>query len=420
MKVENVRVNSLENWIAIAIVISAAGYGAIKQINLGKIMNDLIAVSNKAIFFTAVILSTSLLMLLIYRHKQAHKTKKQQFIGALEGFLDKECKTPESIEKAINELDCLIRENHKLSKKHEKLKSFIKRELNIRKKALLKEENKKKRELELEEQKELGEKRLVKKLAGYFKKKDSDEAIPKWAIRCDSGIIDEAVELYNKIKRRAEEKNNKWQKVAKFVIEHKAFPLGFNELENAEQGMYKKALRLLKKGRLQQELSQEEVPSDKKKFYHADELKPEEREELISRYGYRHKPFLFRNGAPGNNLIIRNDPGKESDYHFCLKHLFAEIDKDNAEIEFAIGDLRADVGFVYSGKKIAVEIETGNNKQIQIVNKVGWLNKNFNNWIFICSRKNKKVYMKHVDNKKSFCLTLKDADKKVQQLIKEI
>ena len=102
-----------------------------------------------------------------------------------------------------------------------------------------------------------------------------------------------------------------------------------------------------------------------------------------------------------------------------MKYLFSEIDKENSEVEYCINELRADVAFVYPKGKVAVEIETGNNKELQISKKVNWLNKNFDYWVFICSRKNLGKYRKYVDNKKSFCLTLKDADTKVQQLIKK-
>ncbi len=271
----------------------------------------------------------------------------------------------------------------------------------------------------------------INKLVKYFLKQDSDETIPEWALKFDEYLIERAKERFRKKEEEKEEKENQWREVVKFVSKHKAYPSDFSSMDNIEKSMYVKAIKLLKQGNLEEiedddeedepDEDEDELEENKnlrsKKFYHADDLKPEERDMLISRYGYKHKPFIYRDGSSGNNLIIKNDKKNESDYHFCMKHLFAELDSDSAKIEYAIGDFRTDVAFIMPDKRIAVEIETGSNKELQIKNKVAWLNKHFDYWIFICPRDKKKVYKQYIDNKKSFCLTLGQADRKVEDLL---
>ncbi|MDD3176068.1 MAG: hypothetical protein PHU51_06335, partial [Candidatus Nanoarchaeia archaeon] len=65
-------------------------------------------------------------------------------------------------------------------------------------------------------------------------------------------------------------------------------------------------------------------------------------------------------------------------------------------------------------KRIALEIETGSNKELFVEEKIKYLNKNYDKWIILTSRKNKKKYNKYVDNKKSFCLGVKGTFNKLQ------
>ena len=199
-------------------------------------------------------------------------------------------------------------------------------------------------------------------------------------------------------------------------------------MEWQEREKYDQAMKKLKKGKLQptpenkpetEKLEPKNNDLFKENFYHASSL-TEEQKEILLRNGYRRKPFITLNGASGNNLIIKHDQTNESDYHFCMKNLFREIDFPNSEIEHGNGEFRADVAFIYPEGQIAVEIETGANKEAQVQRKVKWLNNNFNYWIFVCSRNNKKIYKEYVDNEKSFCLTLLEARQKVDELIQQL
>ena len=129
------------------------------------------------------------------------------------------------------------------------------------------------------------------------------------------------------------------------------------------------------------------------------------------------KPFIhIETGKRGNNLIIKSDPTKESDYHFCIKHLLANVHKKNAYIEYPIEQLRTDIMININGNLYAFEIETGNNKALQIERKIIWLNKHFKQWYIICSRDNKKKYKKYVDKKKSHILTATQAYNKILEI----
>ncbi len=340
--------------------------------------------------------------------------KRRSFENEIGPFMSEYYSDSDEVRKGIKKFNELLDNNLKLAKKYPDIVKQARNKLNTKRRELEAEEQE---EEELIEQKE----KRIHKLVKYFEKKNSDEAIPEWVLDYESEVIEEARKEYQRIKEEEKGKERKWNEAVSFVLENKAYPIKFTKMDDEEQQMYRKVMNLLKKGILKQELKVETkiLEEDKllveKKFFHSGDLTPEQRDRFIHQYGYRLKPFIYLDGRLGNNLIIKNDPRKESDYHFCLKHLFVEIDK-NAIIEYCIEDMRADVVYRFNKKKIAVEIETGKNKELQLKQKVSWLNKHFNYWIFVCSRKNKSKYKQYVDNKKSFCLTLKDAYNKVKQL----
>lgn len=282
---------------------------------------------------------------------------------------------------------------------------------------LIVEQKRNKSKLRRQQKQIIKNKYLIQKLVKYFQKTNSAKAIPQWALKYSSDIIKEAEKDYENLVTEEQKRQNKRNEAIDFVKEYKNYPSNFNELDKEEQKMHIEALKLLKSGKLETK-PEIKVPDEYKhlverNFFHANDLDPIVRDRLIHEFGYRHKSFIFADGKSGNNLIIRNDERKESDYHFCMKHLFAEIDKINSIIEYSKDGLRADVAFEFDGKKIAVEIETGSNKDLQIAQKVKWLNQNFDYWVFVCSRANLKAYRRYSDNKRSFCLTLKDAYSKV-------
>lgn len=255
-----------------------------------------------------------------------------------------------------------------------------------------------------------------KKLFNYFNKHNSSIALPKWAIDYDNKVIDSAKEEYSDFVSEKMRKDELLKEVTDFVNKHNAYPLNFNNLNLEEKKLYQKILRKSKKGKLENVKidANAEHPTLKKLFYHTKELNLQERKEL-KKIGYRDKSFIQRIGKPGNNLIIKHNTKSESDYHFCMKNLYAEI--KGAKMEYRIDGKEADVAFIFDDAKIAVEIETGTNNESHLENKVSWLNKNFDYWIFICGSKRVNRYKKYIDNKKSFCFATKEAQEKLLQIL---
>lgn len=362
------------------------------------------------IFYVSVILIASVIILIsLYKKIARYLEYQEKSKSRLRELKNKQLFSKEDIESIKKELfqfSDKFKDVEIINLKLERAEKRLKEE---------KEERIREQKRRIEEQEQ---KRIQRgDLSQYFEDKDSCETLPEWAFEYDSEVIELAKKDYIKFKQEEECQEQEWQEVVRFMLKEKGIPSDINKKRHPE--LYFIAKDMLDKGKLKQELKEEVVEEKEvegKRFYHAEELEPEKRNELL-RNGYRHKPFIFLDGSSGNNLIIYNNGKSESDYHFCMKHLFAELDKENSKIEYSMENLRADVAFIYSNKKIALEIETGSNKELQVKNKVDWLNKNFDNWIFVCSRANKKHYRKYVDNKKSFCLTLKDAKEKLQQLI---
>lgn len=360
------------------------------------------------------------------------RERKREFEAELNELRNKTCNTVISIEIAKQKLDKLKENRPKLAKKLHSDITALEQAFKNRKKHLELITIKKQAAHEKAERKRQKKISVIWRLINYFHEKKSDDAIPDWAEHIPKDIIERTRREYVRqvmekaIRERENEiKEEKWQEAKEFVLKHQAYPSNFSEKKKEDKKIYRKAMKLMKEGKLQIEAKEEKLEildEDKKlvskRFYHADELEPEQREKL-KRYGYKDKPFIFLDGSSGNNLIIKNDGVSESDYHFCLKHLFAEIN-ECAEVEYQIGNFRADVAFIGEEEKIAVEIETGANKEIQVSNKVKWLNQHFDKWVFVCSRANKSKYSKYVDNKKSFCLTLKQANEKIQELLMEL
>ena len=403
-------------FAAIAVVLAAFAYiyNLTKYIDLDMLLHDFLTFITKFIAYTSIFLAFCLLIVLIYRKRNKAKEKNQEFRSNIKNLVKSNFNSLYELKKARSELNNLIEANPK--HKNKILIKDVKNKLNKIKKDLEYKEELEKERISEEKEEEIYIKDITNKLVKYFEKKNSCEAIPKWALELDSDMIEEAVDNYNNIKQEKERKEIEWDEVVNFILKNKAYPINFNQLKYEEQSMYKRALRLLKQKKLQKpaEILEEDKELVKKRFFHADDLTAKQRDRFMNNYGFRHKPLIYLDGRSGNNLIIKNDPKKESDYHFCLKHLFTELYK-NAIVEYCMGNLRADVVYNFNNNKIALEIETGSNNDLQLEQKVDWLNKNFDYWVFVCSRKNEKRYKKYVDNKKSFCLTLKAAYLKVKE-----
>lgn len=158
-------------------------------------------------------------------------------------------------------------------------------------------------------------------------------------------------------------------------------------------------------------MSQRFLPNN---FYRAKNL--DEKERLRAKRNLlRHVRGIELDGKPcGGGFYIRKHTA-ESPYHFCVKHLFAELHPD-AKVEYWCDGKKVDVAIVTDKLRIAIEIETGTNNSEQIQEKVAWLNDNFDYWFFVCKRKHLAKYDDYVDYEKSFCCTLKSAKEKLLQL----
>lgn len=151
-----------------------------------------------------------------------------------------------------------------------------------------------------------------------------------------------------------------------------------------------------------------------KSFYRVKDLSEEERLRALAQ-GFKHYRGIELDGHLCiGGFYIKNNK-KESPYHFTAKHLFAEL-RPNSRTEYGLGDKRADVAYLCKDYKLGLEIETGTNKTEQLAAKIPWLERNFSQWIFVCSRKVMNKYRPLVDGKKSFCLSPKRAKEKVLEL----
>jgi len=151
-----------------------------------------------------------------------------------------------------------------------------------------------------------------------------------------------------------------------------------------------------------------------KSFYRVKDLSEEERARAISQ-GFKHYRGIELDGHLCIGGFYIKNSSKESPYHFTAKHLFAEL-RPNSKTEYGLGDKRADVAYICNDYKLGLEIETGTNKIEQMAAKIPWLERNFSQWIFVCSRKVMSRYSHLVDGKKSFCLSPKRAKEKVLEL----
>lgn len=151
-----------------------------------------------------------------------------------------------------------------------------------------------------------------------------------------------------------------------------------------------------------------------KSFYRVKDLSEEERLRAIAQ-GFKHYRGIELDGHLCIGGFYIKNSKKESPYHFTAKHLFAEL-RPNSKTEYGLGDKRADVAYLCKDYKLGLEIETGTNKIEQLAAKIPWLERNFSQWIFVCSRKVMSKYLHLVDGKKSFCLSPKRAKEKVLEL----
>jgi len=333
----------------------------------------------------------------------------------------------QEFEETQNSFNQAIASNHKLATKYaEEIENIqdslkkIKQELTSQENSLKNSMNQEKQMRTVEISKHEKEESLKNHLLEYFRIKGNTKTIPESALMMDEIIIRRAKESFDLERMREKKLHEIRQEATSFILKNEAYPSNFNDFDKEEQKIYTETYGEFKKGILTRKhltnLLSSDDPLLKQSFYHAKDLSGRERNKLIHEYNYRSISFIFlETGKKGNNLLIINDPRKESDYHYCIKQLVHELDKEHSIIEYCEEGKRSDVVFKIKNKTLAVEIETGKNKDLQIENKIDWLNKRFSQWIIICSRKNKKKYDKQIDNKKSFCCTVTEAHHRIKE-----
>ena len=373
------------------------------------------------LFLTGIIIT----IISIYRHK---KQKKEEFEKITTKFHDIVKHSPSTLEECSKKLQKLEEYKEIFPIEVNKAKSNVDIRIKEIKEKIQRDKKEKiywaeQRRKEILEEKQLEKiyEEQVSRLLNHFIEKGSNESIPEWALEFDKDVIEDARKEYRIFKQEEKNKKTQWNEISKFVLSTDGFPHDFQDKDKDEQELYLQAMELKKQGKLK--LQEEDVYGEvnkellEKKFYFYNELSIKDRDLLTTKCGYRHKSFIFLDGRSGNKVLIKNDNPSESDNHFCKKYLIASIDNSMSKIEYEINNQRADVMFSVIGLKIAVEIETGTNKDIQIQRKVDWLNKYFDYWIIICPRKEKTKYKKFVDGKKSYCHTLKEGVEFIQSIL---
>ncbi len=152
-----------------------------------------------------------------------------------------------------------------------------------------------------------------------------------------------------------------------------------------------------------------------KNFYRTQELNQQEKR-IAKAQGFEYVRVNDLDGHQRGGYYIKKENPQETVTHFVQKHLFTEL-HDNIYVEQVFGDRRVDVVFMLEGFKLGIEIETGANREDYLADKIKWLDKHFDSWIFVCPSKLVEKYMKYVDNKKSYCATPKEAKKLVLEFI---
>lgn len=269
-------------------------------------------------------------------------------------------------------------------------------EKDIREAELVREnEVRRKREMKLlEEQKKLEEKDkqddMVVQLFNYYVEKKGVHFTPTFAIDYPDHIVSMAKQEYKTFDSDGKLK----EQVITHILKNNSLPGNFHSLSSDEQELYREYI-IWEKFDLHKELGH---PIGER-FFIASEVEPLERERLLG-LGFRNVPFNNpKTGKLGLNFLVWNDTCKESDYHFCLKHWFAK--EFGGEIEKLVDDVRVDVVI----NDIALEIETGTNKEIQVQKKIKVLEENFSEWYIICSRGDKKKYSRFVSKDRILTMT---------------
>ncbi|MBT4445946.1 hypothetical protein HOA92_04735 [archaeon] len=253
----------------------------------------------------------------------------------------------------------------------------------------------------------------VKQLISFMLSKNSSEVLPL-NHKYSEKVISSAKYTVNQKLYLRKRKKETHKEAIEYYKEHDLDTQP--NIDEKDKSIYTEVRRGIKEGKIQ--LKHIIVKDGKplpKYFYRSKDMTSEMKQQAIAA-GYQHARGIELDGKIcGGGFYLHKAMIKESNYHFVTKHLFAEL-HPKMQVEKSINGKRVDVALCHGKLRLGVEIETGTNKESQLVAKVQWLNKHFEHWIFVCSRKLLPKYTKYVDGKKSFCLPPKKSKEKVLQL----
>ncbi|MFH1972469.1 MAG: hypothetical protein ABIJ18_03270 [archaeon] len=317
------------------------------------------------------------------------------------------------INKRIKEINKNIRNQYQKEIKslHKKTKNLIQ---TIEQQEYIRYE----RQLEQEREEELKRKRhknKVKELFEYKKKLNSIRALPLNK-KYSSDVINEATKLM----KYYEHKQGQLNETRENAIEYyKTHPLDTQpEIRENEEKLYKEVRDQIKQGKIELKKKPKIEYQGKKlekDFYLSKDLNEETKAKARAQGFVQVDGIKLDGKIQGGGYYIRKENPRESKKHFYLKHLFAKL-HENTQLEYQVKGKRVDVVLLIEDYKLGIEIETGANREKQLMEKISWLNKNFDQWIFVCPKELHGKYNKLVNPKKSFCLGIKEAKEFILEL----
>lgn len=247
----------------------------------------------------------------------------------------------------------------------------------------------------------------VQAVLEFMKKHNSAKAIPIEHNYSEHALIDATWQMHRYLEEQDKRRTTE-EKAIQYYQEHDldAKP----HLKHAwQEEIYANVRNRAKNGQLSlQKVTESSIKGKRlnKVFYRARKMTKEEKIRAKLQ-GYEYVRGNELDGHVSGGFYIRKESG-ETAYHFCMKHLFAEL-HPNMQIEYFVLGKRVDVALLIDAYSLGIEIETGKAKIERMMQKIYWLNENFTQWMIVCKKELLPKYSQFVDNKKSFCLTPKDA-----------
>ncbi len=430
--------SNTEFILAMFVIISLAGYTWWERV--GRNEFESINWTKIGIFITGIISIIFAICLAYYTYKRIKqnlkaKREEKEYLEKEEDKILEKLKTDFSSfssKKVKQELenikDSLTYLPHRLNTKYQKkINNFYRKTDKLIQAKEIKEEIRNvEREKWIKEQEELKqeeEERLkrehnkeVAELFAFKKDKNSIEALPLNKNYPDD-VINEAIWL---MKKHQEEEENQKLKIEEAKEYYKEHDLDSKPKLTSfwEEEVYRQVRNEIKEGKIELKKKPEIKYLGKKldkDFYRAKDLDKETKMIALAQ-GFKHVNCNELDGKISGGFYIKKENPRESKKHFCQKLLFKEL-YQNMYTEHQIAGKRVDVALLVEGFKLGIEIETGANRIEQLAAKIPWLNKHFDQWIFVCNKKLHPKYNQLVDHKKSFCKTPKQAKLHVLELV---